>query len=413
MKRLFSVLCIFALIIALPFAAAADQPAYLSAEEWEVLSLTNQERAKKNLTPISVFDELQSASDLRASEIETLFSHTRPNGEQCFTALDLYDIVYFSAGENIAAGYRTPADVMVGWMNSEGHRGNILDGDYKHMACGYYVKENSEYYTHWAQMFVGGCRTTAVNNVGEAPRFDRDGNLISTDSMISVTCDLHGTSYVALKDVNYYCRPNQYGNVTYTVSYDGVNKSLPCTVGFSDLNAGAWYSEPIRYAVENHLMNGMTAATFAPDATMTRAQLVTVLHRMEGSPLPTANAGFSDVADNAWFADAINWAYETELVNGIGENRFAPDAPITRAQLATILLRYDQMHNPADPDLANLDGFADGESVPEWAKTALQWAVHEGLVNGVPKDGATYVDYDGSATRAQVATILMRYIENS
>ncbi|MBQ7090109.1 MAG: S-layer homology domain-containing protein [Clostridia bacterium] len=411
MKRLFSVLCIFALMIALPFAAAADQPAYLSAEEWEVLSLTNQERAKENLKPLSVFDELQSASDLRAIEIETLFSHTRPNGEQCFTALDRYDIVYFSAGENIAAGYRSPADVMDGWMNSEGHRLNILDGDFKHMACGYYVDEDSYYYTHWAQFFVGGCRTTAVNNVGNAPLFDRNGTLLSTDAMLSVTCDLHGTSYVALKDVNYYCRPNQYGSATYTVSYDGVNMSLPCTVVFSDVGDNAWYQSAVKYAVDRGLMNGITASIFAPDATMTRAQLVTVLHRMEGSPAPQADAGFSDVGSNAWFTEAINWAYETELVNGVGGNRFAPDEPITRAQLATILLRFDQRQNPGEPELATLDGFADGENVPAWAKTALQWAVREGLVNGVPKGGATYVDFDGSATRAQVATVLMRYIE--
>ncbi|MBQ3084914.1 MAG: S-layer homology domain-containing protein [Clostridia bacterium] len=412
MKRFLSVICMMMLVLALPFAASAAQPAYLSAEEWAVLSLTNQQRAKANLKPLSVFDELQGAADLRATEIETLFSHTRPNGEQCFTALDLYDIDYYSAGENIAAGYRSPAEVMDGWMNSEGHRGNILDSDYKHMACGYYVKDGSYYYTHWAQFFVGGCTTTAVNIVGEAPRFDRSGKLVSTDAMLSVSCDLHGTSYVALKDVSYYCRPNQYGSATFTVSYDGVSKSLPCTVGFSDIPAGAWYQSAVEYVVDAGLMNGMETTLFAPEATMTRAQLVTVLYRMEGSPAPQADGGFTDVVEGAWFADAVNWAAEEEIVNGIGDNRFDPNAPITRAQLATILLRFDRRQNPSEPELAGLESFADGDAAPAWAKTAVQWAVHEGLINGVSKNNAVYVDFNGRATRAQVATILMRYIEN-
>ena len=92
MKRFLSVICMMMLVLALPFAASAAQPAYLSAEEWEVLSLTNQERAKENRKPMSVFDELQSAADLRAAETETLFEHTRPNGEPFYTALELYEI---------------------------------------------------------------------------------------------------------------------------------------------------------------------------------------------------------------------------------------------------------------------------------------------------------------------------------
>lgn len=412
MKRFLSVICMMVLVLALPFAASAAQPAYLSAEEWEVLSLTNQERAKENRKPMSVFDELQSAADLRASETETLFEHTRPNGEPFYTALELYDVDYGSAGENIAGGYRSPAAVMDGWMNSEGHRANILNSNYKHMACGYYVKDGSYYYTYWAQLFVGGCTTTAVNNVGAAPIFDRSGKLVSTDAMLSVTCDLHGTSYVALKDVTYYCRPNQYGSATYTVTYDGVSKSLPCTVGFSDIPAGAWYQSAVEYVVDAGLMNGMETTLFAPEATMTRAQLVTVLYRMEGSPAPQADGGFTDVAEDAWFANAVNWAAEEGIVNGIGDNRFDPNAPITRAQLATILLRFDQRQNSSEPELASLERFADGAATPAWAKTAVQWAVHEGLINGVSKNNAVYVDFDGRATRAQVATILMRYIEN-
>ena len=395
----------------MPLSLAADRPAYTAEEEWAVLSLVNQLRAEERRQPLSVFDELQAAADLRATEIATRFSHTRPDNSGFDTALS--EIQFTSAGENIAAGQRSAAAVFNAWSASAGHLENMVNADYKHMACGYYYASGSEYGTYWTQLFVGGCTTTAINNVGSAPRFDLNGNLLSTDNMLSITCNRHGTSYVALKDVSYYCSANQYGDATYTVTYDGVTKHLPCTVGFTDLNEDAWYQDSITYAVKNRLMNGMTSTTFAPDATMTRAQLVTVLHRLERNPAPTTADIFSDVSSEAWYADAVHWAAEIGLVNGIGDQLFAPDKPITRAELSTILLRYHQMNSSEQIDLASLASYADSNAVPAWAKTSLQWAVNQGLINGVPRDGGTYLDFDGSATRAQVATILMRYIENS
>ncbi len=409
MKRIISFLSAALLVLVMPLSVAADQPGYMETEEWDVLSFTNQERAKNNRLPLTVFDELQSAAEVRAVEIVEKFAHERPDGSECFTALD--EISYTIAGENIAAGYLDAQSVVDAWMNSPSHRENMLNPNYKHLAAGYYVQNGSDYIRHWTQFFLGGCTTTALNNVGNKPVFDRDGKLVSTGSMISVTCDLHGTSYIALKDIDYFCLPNQYGDSTYVVAHDGVVKELPCKVAFNDVKDTAWYAAAVEYAVDEGLMEGMDGATFAPEKGMTRAQLVTVIHRMKGSPAAVNEAGFTDVG-NRYYTDAVNWAAENEIVEGVGDGKFAPDSPITRAQLATILLRVDQMEQSDTPNTANLTQFADGNSVPRWAKTALEWSVAEGLIKGIVKDGKTYINDSGNATRAQVAAVLMRYIES-
>lgn len=128
---------------------ADDQPS--SDYATEVARLVNVERAKAGLKPLTVDTQVQAVAQLRAKEIKQAFSHTRPNGTACFTALDEQDVSYVTAGENIAYGYPTPADVMEGWMNSPGHRANILDSDYTKIGVGYVVIDGTPY---WTQMFI-------------------------------------------------------------------------------------------------------------------------------------------------------------------------------------------------------------------------------------------------------------------
>ena len=132
-------------------------PSIVSADEWEVLRLVNSERSARGLSPLTTFSTLQSGAEIRAREIVTLFSHTRPNGESCFTVLDEVGIGnYQSAGENIAAGQNSPAAVMNSWMDSEGHRNNILSASYKHIGVGMKHEPNSTYGKHWVQLFCAG-----------------------------------------------------------------------------------------------------------------------------------------------------------------------------------------------------------------------------------------------------------------
>ena len=147
---------------------------------------------------------------------------------------------------------------------------------------------------------------------------------------------------------------------------------------------------------------------FCPDEAMSRAMLVTVLWRFSGSPTGYENR-FSDVASGLWYTDAIAWAAEEGIVSGMGEGLFDPDGHLTREQLALILFRFSSAETASSSDL--FEGFADGAAVSPWAQEALSWAVAEGFIGGALEDELLYLNPQGRATRAQVATILMRYLE--
>lgn len=178
---------------------------------------------------------------------------------------------------------------------------------------------------------------------------------------------------------------------------------------FVDVNPKEWYHPYVDYAVTHGLFGGTSDHTFEPEAAMTRAMLVTVLWRYEGQPKGYQNT-FTDVnaKNGGWYIDAVAWAAANGVVNGVGNGRFDPEGKITREQMATILFRYAQEKGIDTSKRGSLGGFSDAERVSVYAKDALQWAVGEGIING--SDGKLLPQ--GSATRAQVATILMRYIEN-
>ena len=167
-----------------------------------------------------------------------------------------------------------------------------------------------------------------------------------------------------------------------------------------------WAKEGICFVIENGLMVGTTSTTFAPKDTLTRAMLVTVLYRMAGSPAVDAPSGFTDVADGQWYSDAIAWAAANGIVNGVGNNRFAPSEPVTREQLAAIFFRYAKAEAP-EADV--LSGYPDAESVSTYARDAMAWAVSTGLVTGSKEADGTYLAPQGLAAREQAAAILMRY----
>lgn len=180
---------------------------------------------------------------------------------------------------------------------------------------------------------------------------------------------------------------------------------------FVDVPENIWYYPAVQYAVSNKLMNGIGNQKFDPEGAMTRAMLVTVLWRYAGEPRQGSNS-FTDVPNGLWYSDAVAWAAHNGIVSGIGNNRFDPDGKITREQMATILFRYSNSLGMITSDRASLGSFPDGGKVSGYAKDALSWAVAEGLITGSASGGKVYLEPQGNATRAQVATILMRYIEN-
>jgi len=172
---------------------------------------------------------------------------------------------------------------------------------------------------------------------------------------------------------------------------------------FTDVAPNAWYKDAVQYAYDNGLMTGVSANEFAPDATTTRAMIVSILARLEGVTSAEA-AGFADVNDE-WYATAVNWAANVGVVNGYEDNTFRPNQPITREQLAAILMNYAACIGQDVSARADLSNCTDQPST--WAEETMQWAVAEGLISGVTN---TELQPQGNATRAQVAAILQRFL---
>ena len=180
---------------------------------------------------------------------------------------------------------------------------------------------------------------------------------------------------------------------------------------FTDVSETAWYKNSVDYAVEHGLMNGTGTNTFEPESTMTRAMLVTVLWRYANAPKPGANP-FTDVPNGKWYTDAVAWAAENGVVNGVGDGKFEPDGSVTREQMATILYRYAQKVDIDTSKHTELSAFPDASRVSAYARAPMQWIVAEGVIGGSRENGQDWLNPQGNATRAEVATILMRFIEN-
>ena len=185
-------------------------------------------------------------------------------------------------------------------------------------------------------------------------------------------------------------------------------KTAGCpSTNFTDVEENGWYHTGVDFMVKNGFMNGVADDAFDVDGNLTRAQLVTILYRIAGEPETTATNPFADVADGQWYTNAVIWAAENGIVKGVNTTTFAPNDQITREQIATILFRYAK----AEKVEGKLAGFPDAEKVSDYAADAMAWAVEQGLINGISEsDGKTYLAPQETATRAQIAVILMRYL---
>ena len=177
---------------------------------------------------------------------------------------------------------------------------------------------------------------------------------------------------------------------------------------FTDVSEKDWFYSDVMFVYENGLMLGTSKTLFSPHGTATRGMMATILWRMEGSPVPKGKNSFTDVEAGKWYADAITWTAENGIFAGYGKDKFGPDDPITREQLAAIFYRYADYKGYDLTVKGNLDKFKDADKITDYAKTAMQWAVGSGLVKG--KSG-NLLDPQGTATRAEIAAMLHRFIE--
>ena len=195
------------------------------------------------------------------------------------------------------------------------------------------------------------------------------------------------------------------GQVTVEVTFlQGEAPDLP----FSDVTESDWFYDAVTYAYENGLMDGVGAGLFAPNSETTRAQLVTILYRLSGQPAPSGDSGFSDVETGTWYTDAVAWAAQNGIVNGVSDTQFVPGDDITREQLAVILYRYATYQGYDVSQRADLSGFVDAGTISTYAQEALSWANAQGLVLGFEDDS---LRPQGTATRAQIAAVLMRFCQ--
>ncbi len=178
---------------------------------------------------------------------------------------------------------------------------------------------------------------------------------------------------------------------------------------FEDVKENDWFHANVRYVVENKLMNGVAVYKFAPNDTLTRAMLVTVLYRNEGEPAVNKSIPFADVDRGAYYASAVIWAKQNGIVNGVTETEFAPDANITREQIAAIMFRYAQYKGVDAVTLEENLHFTDAGEISEYAVSAMNWAVGKGIMKG---KSATTINPKDNATRAEIAAILQRFVEN-
>lgn len=200
----------------------------------------------------------------------------------------------------------------------------------------------------------------------------------------------------------------------YTDAYENqftAEEAIMVLEPFSDVAPDHWASEAIRVMFQQRIMGSIEAGSrvFAPNNTLSRAMVATILHRMAGEPAATGVADFEDVRENQWYSQAIAWASENGIVNGMGDGTFAPYASVTREQFAAMMHRFAEFENmdthvPASFTLAR---FEDEEEVSDWATESMRWANHRGLITGVT---ATTIQPEGTATRAQCATILHRFL---
>jgi len=337
----------------------------VNADEWECLRLVNVERYKAGVSLLTMVGPLQDSCDIRAKEIEVTYGsdHLRPDGTNFFTAMAQDFLSGRAAGENIyqnPSERATPAEAMKAWMNSPGHKANILHPDYAYFGAGMHLAGTIHKY--WVQNFA--------TDGGVIWAESSTGSLVfpSVDAMERAYLICHGgkyTSYIPF-DTDYMHKNGS----KYTLSVRGASVVATVVPGFVDVPADSYYAESVAWAVDSGVTTGTSSITFSPAATCTRGQVVTFLWRALGKPEPkTTQNPFADVKASDYFYKPVLWAVENGITNGTGATTFSPNATCTSGQVVTFLYR------------SNNPGAAKEASNPYYAN-AVKWAEGKNLLSG-------------------------------
>lgn len=409
------------------------------SEAFKVLEIMNQERTQRGLSALTMDRELLDVAMKRAAELMVYFSHTRPSGEDCFSASDRM------MAENIAAGYANAESAMQGWMNSAGHQANILNSSYTTVGVGV-VKSEGTYY--WVQCF--GSEKGESVSASEKSDAARNINVLVTSGSEEYYPELYlypesvtagGTAQAQLYYYNGWtytpivpdtvtytssdsnkCRVSSSGTVSTLLSgkvtitaqlkdYPFITDSAELTIAernfiFTDVNSKYWYYDTIKQVYQLGLMTGTTDTTFEPDKPMSRGMVATVLYRMAGAPNVTYQSVFSDVPGTAYYAQAVTWAYQNKIISGYGNGKFGPDDNVTREEMAVMLCNYARFRGMQVNSNQGLETFVDYKNTTAYAVPSMKWVVEKGILSGTD-DGRLNPTYD--ASRAECAKMLLQF----
>ncbi len=413
-SRLLKVLSVLLAAIILLCAIFTPKADAISEEDYyenAVLYWTNVERARHGLAALKTTDALSNASYTRAKELLTKYDHTRPNGKRWTTVFAANGISYGCAAENIAVGYSNPCSVVNAWMESTGHRNNILSEKYAYMGSGYYYT-NSGYKNHWEQLFAGkvtyyDARDTfyvaptglkldkkslglAVNESATVTGIPQP--VYATEEVICTSSDPNTVSVVSTQVNVITVKGLRDGKATLTIRCGAYSKTLDVTVGsgksaspYYDVSPDAKYFDAVMWATKNGITNGTDATHFSPDSSCTRGQVVTFLWRAAGCPEPRRTTNpFVDVQKGSYCYKAVLWAYENGITNGTDARHFSPGNTIPKQQ--AIALIYNFCGKPA---VSGTVPYTDVYPGTYYYKAVL-WAYKNGIAEGGSTFGVGY-----------------------
>ncbi len=421
---------LLAVIILLCAAATPNVSAKTADEYYEnaILFWTNLERTRHGLPELRTSDSLCSAAGVRAEEIARSFSHTRPDGRKWYTVMSDKGLSYKSAAENIAAGQADPCEAVSAWMNSSGHRNNILSSKYSHLGVGYYYTSSAsaKHSRYWEQLFFAGSISGSKSGFNVAPTgvsADRSSIGLSvggTTQLKGIPAPIYATAEISCTSsdpnvvkvtgtqVNIFdIKGCADGTATLRIKCGSYSCSVRVTVGsgvksvFKDVSPSSVYYSGIVWAAENGIALGYSDGSFRPNSTCTKAQALTFLWRAEGCPAVSGANPFADVSASSPYYKAILWANEKGIAGAEYGRYFLPNSACSRADMVLYIWR-----SAGSPACFKSAGFADISGLDASSRTAVNWAVSEGIVTGYSD---SIFRPDETCTRAHIVTFLYRY----
>lgn len=392
--------------------------------EVNLLYYTNVLRAIAGEEMVSAYSSMQYCSDVRIRELalsdEYFYSDYRPNGKTIGSVLSDTGISFDYYHELCGAGYESSFEFMEDCINDSdtSYIESMTSDLYSHLGTSVDYFDSYPYsdVPYYEMFFMGDCQAQTLGMWNWQPCFFLNpGDSLDDQHIFFITTCEHGTGYFPLVEealTNY--NKNLYDQVqNVTMNYRGATYTFKVMIltqprsNFADAQITDWYYNAVNYVYTNNIMKGLSDTVFGAASPVTRGQFATILYRLQGSPSASQYGKFVDVAPNLYYAKAINWANGAGIVSGFTATQFAPEASITREQMAMMMYKYASYLGYDTSKRANIYTYNDAYAVSSYATNAISWAVAEGLISGM---NATTLAPQNNASRAECASIIQRFM---